>query len=477
MQRGASANARGWGESGIPGFPALPDPNPAPVSHQEQQGFLPGMQHQPSPAMFMGGRGFPSPKVGGAPHQPAMNFESLGKNNLMTPPKISHGTGLGGMALGSFLRGGGGAASAMAPQNSHNTNSGFNNAGEPDDDRPPPMVPLGEKGRASSPINFLRAGLGIVGARATSPTQGKTLKAGKKLPQPPQHTPVQAWGVAGPDINLTSFTQAAENRQGTTDAWGGWEGGVEDEDDAWRGPATSHAAANNKWDLTQPAPGVSGWGPPSPAGPGRAVKWDDSAAAPPFASYIPPQDSPQQTAQTKGKKGGKKGKKNKMSNGSDDGHHNPVEGGLSSSWGQKHGRWGEDHGDGEADQWGTVGGGHHDRDGTWGANDDYGDHGRGPLPKVTVAAATRLSGGKPQAAFVDSGLDPKDVNPTVRIEGSNGKALEPALHALYGMHRVAEGRIIWTLPVSHVLHTVIYSSALKSHRWTHSTAMILGLYG
>ena len=486
----------------------------------------------------MGGAGFTSPGAGGASPQPALNFGGLTPNNFMASPKHNHGIGPG-MAPGSFFGGGTGASAAMAPQNSPNPNLAFNHPGELDDDRSPPVVPLGEKGRSISPINLIRAGLGgmgggrstspargrtqkankklphppqdppvqtwgvagsnvmfggtaapamgpqnphntnpvfsnlgdpdddrppvislgdkghsfspinfirpgqsgISGPRSMSPTHGKTLKATKKQQQQPQDAPVQAWGVTGPDVNLTSFAQAGDNRQGTREAWGGWGGDAEDEGQAWGGPATTHAAADNKWGSTDPPGGESGWGPPSPVGPGRAVKWQDSAIDPSLDPYTS-QSSPQQTTLGKGKKGSKKGKKGKMSNVSDDEHH--LDGGLSSSWGQNRGEWG-DHADGVANDWGAIDGGDHDRGGGWGATNDYG---RSPLPKVTVAAATRLSGGK---SFVDSGLDPKDVNPTIRIEGSNGKALEPALHALYGMHRVAEGRIIWTLPVSRIL--------------------------
>ena len=555
MQLNASATSgSGWGETTVPGFSTFPGPNPTSSPLHEQQGFSPGIQHQPPPTVFVGVAAFPSPKAGGASSQPALNFEGFTQNSSMTSPKDNHGTGPGprpgGTAFGSLWGMTAGAGTSMAHQNSHNTNSAFNNPGDPDAERFPPVVPLAEKVHSTSPINnnMLRAGLGGIGGngRSTSPTQGKNLKASKKLPQPPQdapvqswgfagpdvtfgggggaapalglqnphnpnsafnhpddpdddrppvvslgekgrspinllraglsslggarsmspthgktlkankkqqqqpqNAPVQAWGVTGPDINLTSFAQADHNRQGTQEAWGDWGGDVGDEGDAWGGPAVNHAAADHKWGSTEPTAGVSGWGPSSPAGPGRTVTWQD-----PTIDTLPGsktlQDFPQQTTRGKGKKG-KKSKKGKMSG--DDEYHNPLDGGLSSSWGQGRGAWG-DHGDGDADEWGAADG---DHDGGWGATDDYGARGRHPLPKVTVAAATRLSGGKPQTAFADSGLEPKDVNPTVRIEGSDGKALEPALHALYGMHRVAEGRIIWTLPVSSPPH-VIFST-------------------
>ncbi|KAF8311172.1 hypothetical protein DL93DRAFT_1505335 [Clavulina sp. PMI_390] len=307
------------------------------------------------------------------------------------------------------------------------------------EEQPPQAVPLDEappRAPSRSSSIFKK----VLGSRSNSPTQDrKKPKAGRKPSQSsiPVHSPI-------PEQSVEDLPDAPPH---TATSWGAWPsappetedhedvGGkreYEEHGDDGHWGAGGHATANEnpnhrEWGQADGPPGSSlAWGNRTSythsqlghnPGPGRSVKFDDGSH-----SHHPHEG---------------------MSV-SEHGEVRPpsIAPDVSSSWDQ--------HAQGPLS----------DRGGALDDEDDdapppvqplSGDWGEGgSLPGVSVAAGSHFTGGPPPPSLfsASAGL-PIPKGSTVQIDSSNGRAMEPAELALFGKHRVAEERIIWTLPFAH----------------------------
>lgn len=458
----------------------------APPSPSFNNGGPPGMGN------FGGGGGMffgsaPSPG-GGYGKPPGPSTSPVNLKNVLTGAMGANNPRMGGGGLGGGLGGMGGGgmgggmnaypsaygAASTSPQN------GFASFGGPaampsprvgsafrsrDDDRPA-VVDLFPDPSAPAPPPPANDRFGKFGGKKKQQQETSTKKKGKgkskwdEPEEPEDSQPVDAWGTK------------------PSNAWGD-----NNEEDTWDAPAPA-AGGGGGWGEETNNNTYNDWG----AGGGDDTglpgggRFDDEPEEDLYKPKHQRKNSNQfpEPTQPQGKKKGKKKGKQKQEEQEQADDHWGTGIGMSEAkveedtWGtsnRKENSWGEDLGGGglnDGDDGGWKGGG-----GGGGGGFGLGAGGgkawspvaglQGPEPirsfptftTTTKFDPTKMTGSRDfgSAILLDGGVDRKNAA-AVRIEESGGKGIEAASHALFGVHRVADQRFMWTAPV----RTIAYYS-------------------